>query len=468
MPLRELIISLPQNSSDEYIVASKCQAADIGFGTVIRYDGGINAFATVNSRIINLMDGRTLDDSYYSVTGHRMGILEKKNARIAVYGYRGAVNGCSVGIKLTAEDIADKTEKTLSGYWEYSLEVTDKEKLIDCIDEKGLLTLDSCIRMMNTKGRVRDITESVIMKTLETTPFNKFRGKLADMGAEVIQEFLAGGGDVNTGFKIVSFSLGSMNIRSEDEASPRPTGNGERFGGALSGYGTSLGNLLGGNNTSTSASSQSANDVTNVISMIENATVEVWVNPFNGDDITSGTGFFIYEGGICYLVTNFHVIQKVFDRGIASIRFSKNVNERGDSYIVSIYAVDPVNDLALLKIPVELPDGIVPLELADMNTLKKGQAVVSVGHPREFSYNAIQGIISNPVIDMGVSLMSGVLCSMPAAHGNSGGAVVRVSDAKVIGVATAISRPDDMQSNTACASADAIRFVINRKKKEEE
>lgn len=468
MPLRELIISLPQSSGDEYVVAAKCQADDIGFGTVIRYDGGINAFATVNSSIINLMDGRTLDDSYYSFTGRRLGILEKKNARIAVYGYRSAINGCSVVLKLTAEDIADKTEKTMSGYWEYSLEVADKEKLIDYIDEKGLFTLDSCISLMNKKGRVRDITESVIMKTLEATPFNKFRSKLTDVGAAVIKEFLAGGGDVNTGFKIVSFSLGNMDIRSGEEPSSRPSGNGERFGGALRGYGTSLGTLLGNSNTPTTP--QSTNDATDVISMIENATVEVWVKPFGGGDITSGTGFFINEGGACYLVTNFHVIHKVFEGGKASIRFSENVNKRKDSFIVEIGDVDPINDLALLKIPVELPKGIIPLELADMNTLQRGQTVVSVGHPSEYSFNAIQGIISNPMIEMGVSRMSGVLCSMPAARGHSGGAIVRVKDGKVIGVATKITKPEEMQSNTICTSADAIRFVIRKtkNKKEEE
>lgn len=468
MPLREMIISLPQSSGDEYVVAAKCQADDIGFGTVIRYDDSISAFATVNNRVIDLMDGRTLDDSYYSFTGRRLGILEKKNARIAVYGYRGAINGCSVGLKLTAEDIADNTEKILSGYWEYSLEVADKEKLIDYIDEKGLLTLDSCIRVMNTNGRVRDITESVIMKTLEATPFNKFRGKLADVGMAVIKEFLAAGGDVNTGFKIVSFSLGNMEMRVGEEPSSRPAGNGERFGGALCGYGTSLGTLLGNSNTPTTP--QTTNDATDVISMIENATVEVWVKPFGGGDITSGTGFFINEGGACYLVTNFHVIQKVFNGGKASIRFSENVNKRRDSFIVDIDDVDPFNDLALLKIPVELPEGVIPLELADMNTLQRGQAVVSVGHPYEYSFNAIQGIISNPMIEMGVSRMSGVLCSMPAARGNSGGAIVRVKDGKVIGVATKITNPEEMQSNTICTSADAIRFVIRRtrNKKEEE
>ena len=56
--------------------------------------------------------------------------------------------------------------------------------------------------------------------------------------------------------------------------------------------------------------------------------------------------------------------------------------------------------------------------------------------------------------------MSKVLCSINATNGNSGGSMVRVSDNRVIGVATAIYHPDYMQSHTICASADAVRQII--------
>lgn len=471
MPLRELKISLPKTDNDDYVIASKCQESDIGLSTLVSYEGVVSGFATVNSRMINLMNGRTIDDSYFSVAGRRIGILEKKNARIAVYGYRKAVNGCTVGFDLTTEDVSDGAEKTFGCYWEYSLEVVDHSKLIELMGDNNVFTFYDCMNVMNNQGRIRDIMVSVVMKVLETTPFSKLRGKLTDISKMVTDEFLAYGGDVNTGFKIVALSLGNMEIRSSDRTvidRPRDfESGGDRFGGALNRYGTNIGDLLNNNRENTDNSTvQGANDVCDIISKVEDATVEVICK--TEKETSGGTAFLISEGDASYLITNFHVICDALRGGAIAIRFSEKINPRRDNYLATIVSIDPVNDLAILGVHFELPSGLSPLELGDISTLRNGQAVVTVGHPREFSFNAIQGSIANTRINMGDCQMSGILCAMPAAPGNSGGAVVRISDGKVIGVSTAIKKPEYMQGHTICVSADAIRMIINRTKKMKE
>lgn len=467
MPLREITL-LPTQFDGCCVVASKVPADGIDLSTLIKMDEKIGGFATIDGRAFDLINGRTVEYSYSVSSSCRIGLFDRRKVKISVYSYTKGEIRCSLGIKdLSAKDIDDGKEKILSGYWDYSLVVREKEKLINFINEDGVLMLDECINIMNTRGGIRDIAVGVIMKTLETTPFNKLCGKMADIAHAVIQDFGARNGDVKTPFNITNFSLGDMKIRlSEDtgsdvrSASPcATTNNGERFGGALNGYGTSIGSLLGSNENSTPAASQSVNDVSGVISIVERATVEV--NSITFDQSVKGTGFIVMENGKKYLVTNCHVIKDAYKQnGVITVKFSDKVNSRRDNLRVTVASVDPVNDLAILEPRFEIPNKATFLQLADISTLMNGQAVISVGHPEEFSFEAIYGIISQTTINMGEHRFSGIVCELPAAHGNSGGAVVRVSDCSVVGIATEIKNPETMQSRTICASADAIRAAI--------
>lgn len=476
MALKELNVLVPSGADGDIVIAFKC-SDEIGMGTVIHSADGYSCFANINGRFIDLMNGRTVEDSYHSVTNRRMGLQERRNAKIAVYSYKNIINKCSVGINLTAADAEDDTEKTLGGYWEYSLEVVDKSKLVELVNEGGgSATRDDCILVMNTSGGIRDIVESVVRDVLKTTSFSKLREEMSSVSKMVIDEFLNRRCDVSTGLKITSFTLGDMRVTSKDtdRSAPvnssnthEPANAGGRFGGALNNYGTGLRQALRQVLNSVgevNAESARSNNVCDVIDTVEKATVEITCQTLKGT--FGGTGFLVSEGGHNYLMTNMHVVEDVLrGGGVIAVRFSSKVNPRNDKYIAKVHDIDPVNDLAILDVQFEIPAKAAPLKLADMSTLRKGEAVVSVGNPREFTFNAIQGNIANENISMGNFHMSGVLCTLAAAAGNSGGAVVRTSDCAVIGVATAIKHPEYMQGHTICVSADAIRQIIYRSNK---
>lgn len=474
MALKELNVLAPNSVDGNTVIAFKCDG-EIGMGTVINSADGYSCFANINGRFVDLMSGRTVEDSYHSITNRRMGLQERKNARISVYSYKNVINNCSVGVNVTTNDVSDGCERSLGGYWEYSLEVVDRSKLVELINEgKGVATGDDCNLVINRKGGIRDIVENVIMSVLKTTPFSEFRGELPKVNRMVIDEFMDRRCDVTTGLKITSFSLGDMRISSKESnstVSSRPSSTGSttscvsgiRFGGAFNNYGTSLGQALGRSEVVNSAPQRSG-DVCDVIEAVEKATVEITCETSRGT--IGGTGFLVSERDGIYLITNLHVVEDAYrENKIIAVRFSIKVNPRNDKYIAEVRTIDPINDLAILDIQFELPALATPLKLADMSTLRKGEAVVSVGNPQEFLFNAIQGNVANENIDVGSLHMSGVLCTLAAAEGNSGGAVVRISDSAVIGVASGVKNPEYMQGHTICVSADAIRQIIYKTNK---
>lgn len=200
------------------------------------------------------------------------------------------------------------------------------------------------------------------------------------------------------------------------------------------------------------------NAICDLIDRMTDATVFITCLSFESGN--TGTGFFMKHEGETYLITNFHVVEEAAKGGFVLVRFSETINKRQDNFRAMILNVDPINDLALLEVQCPIPSKINPLELADLDTLRNGQDVIAVGSPREFRFTSIRGCIAQSNLQNEGIQMSQILCSLNAAPGNSGGAVVRVSDSRVIGVATMIVKPEHIQSHTVCVSADAVRQLI--------
>lgn len=179
-----------------------------------------------------------------------------------------------------------------------------------------------------------------------------------------------------------------------------------------------------------------------------------------------GTAFFIEYEGDTYIITNHHVIENAEDDGIVTLMFPEEILRGKDKFSASIMATDPLNDVALLNLFIPMPPGTERLELADMSTLAELQEVITVGNPHGIEFTATRGNISKVHFNVGKSPLSQILCSLGAGPGNSGGAVVRCSDGKVIGIATGIFPADHLQMETVCASADAVRQLICKYKYE--
>ena len=98
-----------------------------------------------------------------------------------------------------------------------------------------------------------------------------------------------------------------------------------------------------------------------------------------------GSGFFIHPKG--YLLTNEHVI-----RNSTEIRV---MTRDGTDYVAEILAVDPVYDLALLKVsaPGNAPFPFLPM--GDSSALGGGDHVIAVGNPLGFGHTVTGGIISH-------------------------------------------------------------------------
>jgi putative serine protease PepD len=140
-----------------------------------------------------------------------------------------------------------------------------------------------------------------------------------------------------------------------------------------------------------------------------------------------GTGFAFgnetSDGGT-YLLTNFHVVEAVYNRGVRTVALEQQ-NRRWTANVVK---VDPEADLALLQVPDKFPRLQPAAEAA-----KPGQPVVVVGAPLGLSDTVTSGVVSalrtvggRPVLQFDASVNPG----------NSGGPVVNAQK-QVVGVVNA-------------------------------
>ena len=145
----------------------------------------------------------------------------------------------------------------------------------------------------------------------------------------------------------------------------------------------------------------------------------------------TGTAFSIGDkaaDGQSNLLTNFHVVQSVFDAGVRKVSL-----ERGKTAIdATIVKVDRNKDLALLRANKKI-EGLT----AATTTVKPGQPVVVAGAPLGLDDTVTSGVISayrpddqdGPVIQFDAAINPG----------NSGGPVVNANE-EVVGLATAKAR----------------------------
>ncbi|MDO3388212.1 Do family serine endopeptidase [Gilvimarinus sp. SDUM040013] len=146
-------------------------------------------------------------------------------------------------------------------------------------------------------------------------------------------------------------------------------------------------------------------------------------NPQERNAQSMGSGFIIGEDG--HILTNNHVIDGADE---VTVRL---FDQR--EFIAKVLGVDPLSDLALLKIEAE---GLPKLEFASAGSLKVGQWVVAIGSPFGLDYSASAGIVSA----MGRSISSNESQYVPFIQtdvainpGNSGGPLFNLKG-EVVGI----------------------------------
>jgi serine protease Do len=149
----------------------------------------------------------------------------------------------------------------------------------------------------------------------------------------------------------------------------------------------------------------------------------------------AGTGFIVSQDG--YVMTNKHVINGANTVGIAL--------SDGTTYEdVQVVGVDPLNDVAILKIP--NASNLPAAELGDSTSIRVGQNVVAIGNSLgQYQNTVTSGIISGtgrPVSAQAgdaVETLTDLIQTDAAINpGNSGGPLLNLQG-QVIGINTAIA-----------------------------
>jgi serine protease Do len=122
-----------------------------------------------------------------------------------------------------------------------------------------------------------------------------------------------------------------------------------------------------------------------------------------------GTGFVVDPGGL--IATNLHVIGEG-----RPIRVQFPDGRRFDA--VAVHASDRKLDLAVIRIDAK---DLTPIALAEDKSLKDGQSVVVLGHPRGLKYSIVSGVLSGRRDVEGINMLQ---LAIPIEPGNSGGPVL--------------------------------------------
>jgi 2-alkenal reductase len=166
---------------------------------------------------------------------------------------------------------------------------------------------------------------------------------------------------------------------------------------------------------------------------------------------SQGSGF-VYDA-LGHIVTNAHVIQGASE---LEVTFAD-----GTTRLAELIGEDLNSDLAVVLVQ-NLPEGIQPLPLGNMEDLKVGQTVVAIGNPFGLAGTLTRGIISA----LGRSIPALTPFSIPQSiqtdaainPGNSGGPLLNLKG-EVVGVNAQIETGGTTRSNLGVGFAIPISIV---------
>ena len=166
--------------------------------------------------------------------------------------------------------------------------------------------------------------------------------------------------------------------------------------------------------------------------------------------VSQGSGFVYDDTG--HIVTNAHVVHGASDVNIA---FSDATIRRAN-----IVGEDLHSDLAVLK--TELPEGILPLPLADIQNVAVGQTVVAIGNPFGLGGTLTRGIVSAlgrtiPALTT-FSIPQAIQTDAPINPGNSGGPLLNLKG-EVIGVNAQIETDGENRTNSGIGFAIPVSII---------
>lgn len=173
---------------------------------------------------------------------------------------------------------------------------------------------------------------------------------------------------------------------------------------------------------------------------LEEAPVPALVKRF-GDAVVTvntplglGSGFVISKRG--HVITNYHVVEDSLKVKVTVFRRGENAYEKRQMKKVKILALNPLRDLALLKLDEEemAEQEIEPVVIAEKPSVRVGDLVFAIGNPLGLERSVTQGIVSSTTRTMGH--LRFIQTDASINPGNSGGPLFN-SRGEVVGVVCA-------------------------------
>ena len=169
-----------------------------------------------------------------------------------------------------------------------------------------------------------------------------------------------------------------------------------------------------------------------------------------------GSGVVLDDKGL--VLTNYHVIHRADE---LKVWFFDNDNS--NYYMADIIAIDPIADLALLRM--RLPDHKLPTTYLEIESEEWAiaQEVAAIGHPMGIQWTVSLGHISHTDRTGRITPYVATLQHSAEIHqGNSGGPLIN-SEGDVVGINTYLLMPDRKWSGIAYAvRADVVAWSVKQ------
>ena len=166
-----------------------------------------------------------------------------------------------------------------------------------------------------------------------------------------------------------------------------------------------------------------------------------------------GTGFIFRKDG--YILTNNHVVT-------GAKQITVRLFDSREFKDVQLVGVDPNTDIAVLKIDTQEPLPVLPF--ADSDKVRVGQFAIAIGNPFQLNYTVTAGIVSGKgrslVPTFMIRYQDFIQTDAWINRGNSGGPLLNIHG-EVIGINSAIRRPDDVPATEAVKAGAGFAIPIN-------
>lgn len=171
-----------------------------------------------------------------------------------------------------------------------------------------------------------------------------------------------------------------------------------------------------------------------------------------------GSGFVISREG--HVVTNYHVVERQTQVSITMFEKKDTGYEKREFQNVKILALQPMRDIALLKLDPKELDGLElePLVLAEPGSVQQGDLVFAIGNPLGMERSVSQGIVSSTTRTL--EHLRFIQTDAAINPGNSGGPLFNARG-EVVGIASAGSNYFDGLA-FGVPIEDLTSFLVNR------